>query len=171
MEKSLEKNFVTYMENQWVQVEDNILTVGVTEEGMQDIAEILKIEFPIENEAVEADEICGEIETDEAPIQIYSPVKGTIVEINSAVAENPSLISEDPYGDGWLFRVESESADDVEDFLISAEKNDLDDDDDDDDFEEDEDDLDSDDDDLDDDDLDSDDDADDDGPPKKRGRR
>ncbi|MEQ1877451.1 MAG: glycine cleavage system protein H, partial [Bdellovibrionia bacterium] len=124
MEKDTEtdRNMVTYMENHWVQVDDNVLTIGMTEEGMADIAEILKVDFPPENEEVDADEVCGELETDEIAIQLYSPVKGTVVEINQAVAENPTLITEDPYGDGWLFRVECESADEVEKFLAEAEK-------------------------------------------------
>ena len=106
-------NFMGYM---WIQKEDGVITVGINEEGLQDFDEITSIELPPENEKVEADTVIGTIETDDGPLDIYSPVNGTILEINPQVLESPSLIQEDPYEEGWLLRIETtEDLDDEED--------------------------------------------------------
>jgi glycine cleavage system H protein len=110
-----EEEFIPFMGYEWIQIESGTVTVGISEEGLNELGDITAINLPAENEDVNPDEICGEIETDEGPMNLYSPVEGKIIEINQAVVENPSLLLEDPYGDGWLFRVEAEDADDLED--------------------------------------------------------
>ena len=109
------EEFIPFMGYEWIQIENGTVTVGISEDGLNELGEISAINLPAENEEVNPDEICGEIETDEGPMNLYSPVEGKIIEINAAVVENPSLLLEDPYGDGWLFRVEAEDADDLED--------------------------------------------------------
>lgn len=110
-----EEEFIPFMGYEWIQIDNGTVTVGISEDGLNELGEITAINLPAENEDVNPDEICGEIETDEGPMNLYSPVEGKIVEINQAVVENPQLLLEDPYGDGWLFRVEAEDADDLED--------------------------------------------------------
>ena len=109
------EEFIPFMGYEWIQIENGTVTVGISEEGLNELGEISAINLPAENEDVNPDEICGEIETDEGPMNLYSPVEGKIIEINAAVVENPSLLLEDPYGDGWLFKVEAEDAEDLED--------------------------------------------------------
>lgn len=111
----MKDEFIPFMGYQWLQIEDETITVGVSEEGLSELAEISSVNLPTENEEVAADEICGEIDTEEGPLNLYSPIEGRVVEINAAVIENPSLLMEDPYGDGWLFRVEPANTDDLED--------------------------------------------------------
>lgn len=106
------RNFMGYM---WVQEEDGIITIGINEDGLEDFEEITSIELPPENEKVEADVVLGTIETDDGPLDIYSPVDGTVVEINNQVLEDPSIIQEDPYEEGWLIRIEPTEADEDED--------------------------------------------------------
>jgi glycine cleavage system H protein len=107
--------FLPYMGYEWLQIEDdNTVTIGINEDGLNEISEITAVQLPAENEEVTADEICAELETEEGPLNIYSPVDGKIVEINAAVVENPSLITEDPFGDGWLIRVEPNDPDDLD---------------------------------------------------------
>jgi glycine cleavage system H protein len=106
--------FIPFMGYEWLQIEDGTVTVGVSEEGLSELTEITAIGLPTENEEVNPDEICGEIETDEGPLNLYSPVEGRVIEINAAVVENPSLLNEDPYGDGWLFRVEPNNSEDLD---------------------------------------------------------
>lgn len=107
-------DFVPFMGYMWIQVEDGTLTIGINEDGLSEITEITAVNLPSENEEVVADEVCGEIETEAGPLNLYSPVDGKIIEVNGAVLENPALIEEDPYGDGWLFRVEPSDPEDVE---------------------------------------------------------
>ncbi len=101
-----DNNYQNYMKYLWIQKEDNIYTIGINEDGLEDIVEITSVDLPAENDQVEADVVCGSIETDDGSLDIYSPVSGKVIEVNSAVIEEPELIQEDPY-DGWLLKVES----------------------------------------------------------------
>lgn len=120
------KNFMGHM---WYLKEDNVYTIGINEDGLENFEEITSLELPTENEAVDAEASCGNIETDNEPVELFSPVEGTVIEVNSTVLEDPSLIQDDPY-DSWLFKVESEEE-------VADEDEEEDDDDEDDDSEED----------------------------------
>lgn len=125
------RNFMGYL---WVQQEDDVVTIGINEEGIEEIETLNSVELPQEGEAIEADVVLGSVETDDGPLDIYSPVSGSVVEINTAVVEDPNLIHEDPY-DAWLVKIETkQDLDDMED----DEDEDEDEDEDDDDLDEDE---------------------------------
>lgn len=129
------KNFNVHM---WYQEEDGIITIGINEEGLADITEITGIDLPPEQEKVEADVAIGTIETDDGPLDIYSPVAGTVIEVNAQVLEDFSTIQDDPYEEGWLLRIEaseeldedddSDDDDDEDDDLDDDEDDDSDDD-------------------------------------------
>ena len=104
---------LTYMGYEWVMVEDGALVIGINEQGLDEFTEINKSSLPAVDEEVVPDEVCGELETDQGPMNLYCPVEGTVIEINEAVVENPSLIQEDNFGDGWLFKVEPKKASDL----------------------------------------------------------
>lgn len=108
------RNFMGYL---WVQEEDGIITIGINEDGLADFEEISSIELPAEQESIDSDVVIGTIETDDGPLDIYSPVSGTVIEVNSNVIDEPSIIMEDPYEEGWLIRIEAdeESDEDEED--------------------------------------------------------
>lgn len=108
------EEMISYMNYLWVQVDDNIITVGVTEEGLEAFDEVEKATLPLENTEVTADDVCGELDTDQGPFSLFSPIDGTVVEINEAVIQNPNLIIEDALGDGWLFKVEASDPDQIE---------------------------------------------------------
>lgn len=99
------RNFMGYL---WFKEEDGVVTIGINEEGLEDFEEITSVELPPEGEKTESDVVLGTIETDDGPLDIYSPVSGTVVEVNSQVVDEPSLIQEDPYEEGWLLRIETE---------------------------------------------------------------
>lgn len=126
------KNF---MGNLWYRDEDGIITIGINEDALEEFESIVSVDLPAEQEEVDEDMVIGSIETDDGPIDIYSPVSGTVIEINSAALEDSSLIMEDPYEEGWLIRLEaSENLDDEDE-----EDDDDDDNDEEDDYDEDED--------------------------------
>lgn len=108
----MSEKYQNYMGYLWVQKEDNVYTIGINEEGLEEITEIESVELPQENEEVEADVVIGSIETDDGPLDLYSPVSGKVIEVNTAVVEDPEEIQEDPY-DAWLIKIESE--DEMED--------------------------------------------------------
>lgn len=113
----MKNKIITYMDNLWVSVDDSILTIGVLESGLEDATEIYHVDLPTENSEIEGEEICGEVHTDDGPINLYSPVQGTVIEINSSMITNPKLLFEESEGDCWLFKVEASDEDDIERFI------------------------------------------------------
>jgi glycine cleavage system H protein len=118
-------DLITYMGYEWVMIDDGVATIGINEAGLDEFTEASAANLPAENEEVIPDEVCGEIDTDQGPLNLYSPIEGNVIEVNEAVIENPSLIMEDCYGDGWLFKVEPKNASDLDE-LSSASTNDRD---------------------------------------------
>lgn len=119
------KDLIPYMGYEWLLVDDGVVTIGINEQGLEEFSEIAAANLPSENEEVVPDEVCGELDTDQGPMNLYCPVEGHVVEVNEAVIENPSLIIEDCQGDGWLFKVEPKEASDLDE-LSSASTNDRD---------------------------------------------
>ena len=108
---------INYMGTHWLLVEDNIITVGLNQDSLDDVDDIESVNLPSEGEAFETDEICGELETTDGPINVFAPVAGKVVEVNAAVMDNPELIKEDPSGEGWLFRIEPDSDDELNELV------------------------------------------------------
>ncbi len=96
------RNFMGYL---WYQKEDNVYTIGLNDDALDDFESVESLDLPREGEEIEEDVVCGAVETDEGPLDIYSPVSGTVIEVNSSVTEDPSLILDDPY-DAWLLKIE-----------------------------------------------------------------
>lgn len=128
------RNFMGYL---WIRQEDGIITIGINEDGLEDFEEISSVDLPAEQEKIDEDVVIGVLETDDGPLDIYSPVSGTVIEINSQVVEDPSIIMEDPYEEGWLIRIEADEEVDEDD--EDEDDDDEDDEDEDDDYEDDED--------------------------------
>ncbi len=126
------KQFMGYM---WTHQEDGIITIGINEDGLADFESISSVELPSEQEEVSAETVIGTIETSDGPLDIYAPVSGTIIEINSQVLEDPSIIMEDPYEEGWLVRIEADEDEDFDEDEDEDEDDEDDEDDDDDDLE------------------------------------
>lgn len=99
--------------NLWYTEDDGIITIGINDDGLQEVTEINSVDLPPEQEKVEADLAFGSVESDDGTIDIVSPVDGTIIEVNQQVIDDPSVIMEDSYEEGWLVRIET--TDEVED--------------------------------------------------------
>lgn len=102
---------MTYMGYEWITVEDGVVTVGITEDAATDLSDDIVLNLPEQDDVVNSGKVCGDIESGNGNLNLYSPVSGTIIEVNEAVLENPDLIQEDPTDEGWLFRVEADDPD------------------------------------------------------------
>lgn len=81
-------------------------TVGITETAAEALGELVYVELPAVGDEVTAGAVCGEVESTKSVSELYSPVSGTVVEVNQAAVDDPALVSSDPYGEGWLLRVD-----------------------------------------------------------------
>lgn len=91
--------------HEWVLVEDGVATVGITSFATEALGDIVFVEVPEVGTEVTLDDPAGEVESTKSVSDIYSPVKGEVVEINESLEDSPETINSAPYGDGWLFRV------------------------------------------------------------------
>ncbi|MDP6526481.1 MAG: glycine cleavage system protein GcvH [Kiritimatiellia bacterium] len=93
--------------HEWLMIEENVGTVGITDHAQNSLGDITFVELPTVGEAVKKGDECAVIESVKAASDIYSPATGIISEVNSAVEDSPETINKDPYGDGWIFRLEN----------------------------------------------------------------
>jgi len=91
--------------HEWVRVEGDIATVGITDHAQKALGDITYAECPQVNDSVEAGKECGSIESVKAASDIFSPVSGTVTEVNGELEDAPETVNGDPYGAGWLFKV------------------------------------------------------------------
>jgi len=82
-----------------------MLTVGITDHAQTMLGDLVYVELPEAESNLEIGQECAVVESVKAAADIYSPISGEVIEINAAVIENPQLINQDPYGNGWLFRI------------------------------------------------------------------
>lgn len=92
-------------EHEWVR-EGTPVTVGITQNAADALGDLVFIELPEVGDAVTAGAVCGEVESTKSVSEVFSPVTGTVVEVNDGAVADPSLVNSDPYGEGWLLRVE-----------------------------------------------------------------
>jgi glycine cleavage system H protein len=92
-------------EHEWMSVEGTTASVGITEYAAQQLGDVVYISLPTVGQAVTAGEPCGEVESVKSVSDLYSPVDGEVVEVNSELDDDPALVNAEPYTAGWLFRV------------------------------------------------------------------
>ena len=107
-------------EHEWVLVEDDLAVVGITDYAQNELGDIVFVELPEVGEEVEAAESFGTVEAVKTVSELFSPVTGTVAEINEALADNPDLVNTDPYGEGWMIKVKYTEIPE-EDLLSAAE--------------------------------------------------
>jgi len=108
-------------EHEWVLVEGNIATIGITEYAQEELGDIVYVELPEVGEKVVKDDPFGAVESVKAVSDVYAPVSGTVLEVNDALPDSPETINDDAYGDGWMIRVEMTDMDDLKDLMTADE--------------------------------------------------
>ena len=100
------QDLVYTKEHEWIRVNDNILTIGITDFAQGELGDIIFVEFPEIGEEFQKDDPFGTIEAVKTVADIFAPVQGKIIEINHDIENSPEIINLDPYGDGWLVKIE-----------------------------------------------------------------
>lgn len=101
--------------HEWVRIEaSGELTVGISEHAQDLLGDVVFAEFPELEQDIEVNQACMLLESVKAASDIYMPVSGKIIAINKALEDEPELINQDPYGDGWLFKVAPDNTVDVD---------------------------------------------------------
>ena len=91
--------------HEWVRVEGEIATVGITDHAQRELTDVVFVELPANGRRIQAGEACAVVESVKTASDIYSPVSGEVTEINQAVVDNPALVNTEPYGGGWFYKI------------------------------------------------------------------
>ncbi len=97
-------------EHEWVLADGLTYTMGITDYAQAALGDIVYVQLPKIGEVVAAGKICGEVESTKSVSDIYAPVSGTVVAINDSLSNAPESINSDPYGAGWLLKIEVSTA-------------------------------------------------------------
>lgn len=107
--------------HEWIRPGGGIATIGITDHAQAELTDIVYVELPQVGAALEAKQAAAVVESVKAASDIYSPVNGEVVEVNSELESNPALVNTDPYGSGWLFRVKLSDPEEVASLKTAAE--------------------------------------------------
>ena len=92
--------------HEWVRLDGNVATIGITDHAQHELTDVVFVELPAKGRELKAGEACAVVESVKTASDVYAPVSGKVVEINSAVVDDPALVNSEPYGQGWFYRVE-----------------------------------------------------------------
>jgi glycine cleavage system H protein len=104
--------------HEWARVEgDGRITIGISDHAQGLLGDLVYVELPTVGDRVEAGTGCAVVESVKAASDVYSPITGKVVEVNTALSDKPETINEDAYGDGWIFVIEAEEPEQLNDML------------------------------------------------------
>lgn len=107
--------------HEWVrQDNEHTVTIGITDHAQELLGDIVYIELPEVKTQLQSGEGCAVIESVKAAADVYAPISGEAIEVNQALSVTPELVNQDPYGEGWLFRVTIKSSADLQDLFDAA---------------------------------------------------
>ena len=104
-------------DHEWVDVDGNTATVGITENAQSQLGDIVFVEVPDEGKQVSKGDDAAVVESVKAASDVYAPVSGTVIEGNTELADNPALVNEDPEGEGWFFKLTLSDATELESLM------------------------------------------------------
>ena len=107
-------------DHEWVSVEGEIATIGITDFAQSELGDIVYVEIETEGETIDAEEVFGSVEAVKTVSDLFMPVSGEIIEFNPELDANPELVNSDPYGKGWMIKVKMNNTAELDRLLSSS---------------------------------------------------
>jgi len=104
-------------DHEWIKIEGDIATVGITEFAQGELGDIVYVEVETVDETLEREEVFGTVEAVKTVSDLFLPVSGEIIEFNESLEDEPEKVNTDPYGDGWMVKIKMTQPDQVKDLL------------------------------------------------------
>jgi glycine cleavage system H protein len=108
-------------QHEWVAVEGNVATVGITDYAQGQLGDVVFVELPEEGKAFAMGDQAAVVESVKAAAEVYAPISGEIVEVNEALNDKPELVNEDATGDGWFFKIEIDDESELDSLMDAKE--------------------------------------------------
>lgn len=115
------ENYRYTKDHEWVVVDNGIATIGITDYAQKELGDIVYVDLPRPGDAVVAGKSMGSVESVKAVSDVYSPVTGEVVEVNTALAEAPEKVNQDPHGEAWMVKVKLSAPEEIDRLLTAAE--------------------------------------------------
>jgi len=106
-------------DHEWVSLEGDVATVGITEFAQKELGDIVYVEVETVDQTLEKDEVFGTVEAVKTVSDLFLPLTGEIIEFNDSLESDPEKVNKDPYGDGWMIKVKVSNVDDFNELLSS----------------------------------------------------
>ena len=107
-------------DHEWVSVEGNMATIGITDFAQSELGDIVFVEFPELNSTLEKGQSIGSIEAVKTVADLYMPISGIVIAVNENLDKNPEAVNDTPYGDGWMVKIEIANQDEISDLLAAT---------------------------------------------------
>ena len=114
---NIPKNLKYTKDHEWVQNEDNIATVGITDFAQGELGDIVYVEVDTLDETVDCEAVFGTVEAVKTVSDLFAPLTGKIIVFNEELTSTPELVNSDPYGQGWMVKIEIENPDEIDNLL------------------------------------------------------
>tara|TARA_B100000123_G_scaffold205586_1_gene155087 strand:- start:18 stop:398 length:381 start_codon:yes stop_codon:yes gene_type:complete len=108
-------------EHEWVKLDGNVATVGITDFAQSELGDIVYLEIDTLDSEINSNDVFGTVEAVKTVSDLFMPVNGKVIEVNSSLEDNPEVVNDDPYGDGWIIKIEVSNPSDI-DALMSSEE-------------------------------------------------
>ncbi len=115
------ENYRYTKEHEWVVVEGDTATIGITDYAQKELGDVVYVDLPQPGDSVVAGKTMGSVESVKAVSDVYSPVTGEVIEVNQKLADAPEKVNEDPHGEAWMVKVRLSNPAEVESLLTAAE--------------------------------------------------
>lgn len=107
--------------HEWLHLEGNKCTVGITDHAQEQLGDIVFVELPEEGTELSKGDVLGNIESVKSVSEVYTPVSGRVIEVNEKLLDNPELVNQDPWGEGWIAKLELTDTDSLGELLTAEE--------------------------------------------------
>ena len=122
---NIPENLKYTKDHEWVKVDGNIATVGITDFAQSELGEIVYVEIETEDEDLEKEEVFGTVEAVKTVSDLFMPISGKVTEVNAQLEDAPELVNNDPFGDGWMIKIEIADNSELEDLLDAKAYNEI----------------------------------------------
>ena len=108
-------------EHEWVKLDGNIATVGITDFAQSELGDIVYLEIDTLDSEINSNDVFGTVEAVKTVSDLFMPVNGKVVDVNSTLEDNPEAVNDDPYGEGWIIKIEVSNPSDIDALMNSEE--------------------------------------------------
>ncbi|MDG1159386.1 MAG: glycine cleavage system protein GcvH [Flavobacteriales bacterium] len=112
-------------DHEWIRLEGDTAVIGITDYAQDQLGDIVYVEIETEGETLDNEEVFGTVEAVKTVSDLFMPIAGEVIEFNSALEDNPALVNEDPYGEGWMIKVKVSDSSELSALLDAAAYQDL----------------------------------------------